>query len=241
MLEGNRIFGEGPGGPGAAEHGHLGQEILEAGHARSLGDATDANPLLHVADPGKVGGIEPGGAIPKYRLGYDRVHERHADAAVLGRHVVEPVGRRDAARTDHVLHHHSGVARDVAAEVAREHARIDVEAGADLMADNDRERLAFIEVRDLLGRDAVGGGAGHDSDGSAQRFDTSRFFHFGCGTRMSSRSGSPVKGAVMNLNAMASATTSSTPETRSGSTAGSGRNSRSARLAVSSDNLAKAA
>jgi hypothetical protein len=58
---------------------------------------------------------------------------------------------------------------------------------------------------------------------------------------MSSARCAGVKGAVMNLKAIASATTSSTPEMRSGSTALSGRNSLSARRAVSSESFANAA
>ena len=44
----------------------------------------------------------------------------------------------------------AGIARNVAREMRRQHARIDVEAGSDFVTDHDRYRLAFIKVRDLV-------------------------------------------------------------------------------------------
>ena len=74
--------------------------------------------------------------------------------AVLRRHVVEPVGRREAGDPDHVLRDEVGIAGDEAAHVPRQHAAVEVEAGPDLVPDHHRQLAAGIEALDIL-RDAA--------------------------------------------------------------------------------------
>src|SRR5262249_39329802 len=239
VLERQRRFRQRPTGAGPAEEGLFVEQIIEGLDAGRFRDAAYADALVHVADPAELGGIEPCGSVAEDRFECHRICEGHQHAAVLRRHVIEPIRRGEATRAHHVLHHHLWIARNMAAKVASEEPRIDIEPGADLVPDHDRERLALVEVSDVVGTSSAE--AGRESSESAEQPMDRAGGHFGCGTRMSSRSCSAVNGAAMNLNAIASAMTSSTPEMRSGSSADSGRKSRNARRAISSDRLAKAA
>jgi len=66
--------------------------------------------------------------------------------AVLGRDRVEVVGGAQAAGARHVLHHDIGIARDVAAEMARQQARDDVVTAARPVADDQIDLLALVEI-----------------------------------------------------------------------------------------------
>src|SRR5262249_39804009 len=55
-----------------------------------------------------------------------------------------------------VLHHHSRVARDMAAEVAGEDARVEVVAAARAEPDDEVHGLAAVEIGDALGGCAAG-------------------------------------------------------------------------------------
>ena len=80
------------------------------------------------------------------RFGDQARIERGDDGAVLGRVGVEIAHRRHAGRARHVLHDDVRIARDVAAEMARQQARILVVAAAGRIADHERDRLAFVEA-----------------------------------------------------------------------------------------------
>src|SRR5262249_15195317 len=79
-----------------------------------------------------------------------RLREAAERRAVLRRHIVEIAGSEEAAGTLHVLGNDGGIARHVAPEELREHATVDVVSAARRIADHDPQRLAFVEVRDLI-------------------------------------------------------------------------------------------
>ena len=76
--------------------------------------------------------------------------ERIDHGAVGRRRGGDIAHRIQARRARHVLHDDVRLARDVAADVAREHARVVVVTAARRETDDDADRLAFVEIRDVL-------------------------------------------------------------------------------------------
>ena len=152
VLHRQRELAECSGLRGSAEDRLLDQEIVELADPGRLGDAAGAGALVHVADPGELRRLVSRRRIAEDRLGDRRRRERRHHRAVAWRDVVEPVRCDHAGGADHVLHHHRWLARDVAAEMARQHAAVDVVAAADLVPDHERNRLAFVEVGNRIGR-----------------------------------------------------------------------------------------
>ncbi len=169
-------FTSGPVAPVAPQIVSFLQHVLELRDAGGLGDAADRDALLHVADPGEFGGLEARRVVTHQRLERDGVHEGGHHRAVLRRDVVEPVGGGEPARAGHVLHDDVRIARDVPAKMARQHARIDVEAGRGFVADHDVDGLALVEIRNLVGR-RRDNGAGHQQQ--ARRNGSFRVPHEG--------------------------------------------------------------
>ena len=101
-------------------------------------DAADADHRVHVADPVELGGVEPASALAEQRFKQRGMGEVRDHRAVLRRHIVGPVGGREAGGPDHVLRDELGIARDEAAHVPRQHAAVEVEAGPDLVPDHHR-------------------------------------------------------------------------------------------------------
>src|ERR1043166_7557183 len=108
------------------------------------------------------------------RCDQDLTLEHLHRGAVSRRDVVEIAGRHRAGRARHVLHHERRIARDKAAEVARDEPRIGVVAAADRGADQHRDALAFVELFHGLRR----GGQGHEPRTSPGKRKTQSATHW---------------------------------------------------------------
>src|SRR5581483_9347836 len=73
---------------------------------------------------------------------------------VGGRHVVEPVRRRHAARPRHVLRHDRGVAGDMRTQITSEELRIRIVAATRRVSDHQLDDLRLVEVAYLVGSGA---------------------------------------------------------------------------------------
>ena len=69
----------------------------------------------------------------------------------------------------HVLRHHGRVAGDVLADVAREHARVEVVGAADAVADVEIDGLALVEVGRRSGRGPLDAAANRKAAASRPR------------------------------------------------------------------------
>ena len=104
-------------------------------------------------------------------------HDVGDDGAVLGRDLGDEARRPRAAGARHVLRHDVRIARDVAPDVPRHHAPVDVVAAAGRRADQEVDRLAGEEIlRGGGGGDAGGGEAGQ----RAARSDGREYVHRTC-------------------------------------------------------------
>jgi len=135
-------------------------------HHQDVGVAGEAR---RRAEPDELARIELDVGIVR-----DQSDQRHIAAeqtdcgAVLGRDRVEVVGGAQAAGARHVLHHDIGIARNVAAEIARQQARDDVVTAARPVADDQIDLLALVEIVD---RRLGACGYGKDYCGDQQRRD----------------------------------------------------------------------
>src|SRR5262249_10236448 len=112
-----------------------------------LDEGADTHLLRDAAEPGESRRRELRPlAAAEQRLEHHARRESGDRRAVLGGDVVEVVDRLEAAGARHVLRDELGVAGDMAAHMARERARIEVVAAAGAEADEERNRLAGIEV-----------------------------------------------------------------------------------------------
>ena len=128
-------------------------------------DGLHRDVLAHDQDVGVVGEarrraepVELARIELRVAVAAEHAHQRHVAGemrdrgAVARRQIVEPVDGAQRSGARHVLHHHVGMAGDVAAEMAADQPRIDVVAAARPVADDQRHRLASVEVGDRVGR-----------------------------------------------------------------------------------------
>ncbi len=71
--------------------------------------------------------------------------------AVIRRDGVEVVGRAQAARSRHVLHHDRRMARNIAADVPRNQSGAEIVAAAGPVADDQVDGPVALEIRDRVG------------------------------------------------------------------------------------------
>ena len=103
----------------------------------------------HAADPAVFPRLELGVLIAEQGLD-EKPARRQADRGAVARgHVVEVIGHRQAGGARHVLNDHAGLAGEVLGKMPRQQARIHVVAGAGPIADQDAQRLAAVEVRNV--------------------------------------------------------------------------------------------
>jgi len=140
-------------GAGRADGERLRQHILEFADAGGSQRDADADLVIGAADPGEFRGV-----VSRARFAEQRI-ERGAPAgganhaAVARRSTVEIIGQPQAAGAFHVLRHDGGIARDVAAEMARDQPGVKVITTADAVADLQIERFSPVEIgRALCGR-----------------------------------------------------------------------------------------
>jgi hypothetical protein len=138
-------------------------EFGERLRTEGMPDIADREILADAADPIELAEIDPdpGGIEP----GISDAAEIESidDGPVLGRGRVEILHRFDAGSAGHVLHDDGRIARNVTADMAGEHPRIDVEPAARCKADHDRERLALVEILRSRGSNACQS-AEHEAD-----------------------------------------------------------------------------
>ena len=135
------------------------------------GDA-DADLVVGAADPVELGRVELRALVAEQRIEAGAAADDAEGRAVLGADIVEPVGEPQAAGALHVLRHDVRIAGNVLAHVAREHARIEVVAAADAVADIEIDGLALVEVGHAL-RAAARGGDKQEGRGQRPRVNTS--------------------------------------------------------------------
>ena len=90
------------------------------------------------------------GRAAEHRLERGAAGDQAELGAILGRHVVEVVGREDAAGALHVLDHDRGRARQMLRQMPRHRARIGIVGAARVEADDQVDRAAFVELLDGL-------------------------------------------------------------------------------------------
>ena len=126
------------------------QHVVPALHLGGVPGHAQADLVADAADPGVAARVVLRRAAADQRL-HRHAAADHADrGAVLGRDVVEEIREPQAAGAGHVLRHDVGIAGDVLAHVAREHARIEVVVAAGGVADQQLDGLAAVEVGDRL-------------------------------------------------------------------------------------------
>ena len=155
--------------------------------AVALPGHADAHLVVGAADPGELRGVELGALVAEQRIEGDAAADRAHLGAVLGGGVVEPVGEAKRAGALHVLGHHGRGRRDVAAKEAGDHARIDVVAASDAVADLHIDVAALVEGGRILGM-----GDRHGKQG-----DRKRGAHESADTHFSSSLGKPARSPRM--------------------------------------------
>ena len=110
----------------------------------------DAHFIIGAADPGEFRGVESRAGFAKERIERGAAAGRADDGAVIRRSGVKIIGEPQAAGAFHILRHDGRIAGDVAAEPARDQARIKIVAAADAVADVEIDRFAAIEIGDAL-------------------------------------------------------------------------------------------
>src|SRR5262249_6292062 len=113
--------------------------------------------------------------IEAYRLRVPVLYQQHAphhesdDGAVPGCRIVDVIGRRETARSRHVLHDDGWIARDMFAEVARHQTRLSVITAARAGTDDERYLPAGVEFGNRL---RCGAYRGEEHASSEQECDT---------------------------------------------------------------------
>ena len=124
--------------------------LLDRLHRRGVPDHRHGRGRDDAADPGELDRIELARAA-QHLAERQRV-EKHAErGAVLRRDAGHITGSLDAAAAQHGLEHDRRIARNVAREIGREHAGIEVVAAARRETDIEADALAAIEIGDRIG------------------------------------------------------------------------------------------
>ena len=140
-----------------ARHDHL----LLAGVVEALeGGPLPGDAQAHIAadgaDPLELAHVIAGIARADQRLGQRPAGESAHDPAILGGGIGDEIGGADAASARHVLHIDGGIARNIFADMAAQHARIEINAPARRARHIDGDGLGHGLA--LLGEDGRGGG-----------------------------------------------------------------------------------
>ena len=128
------------------------EQLLPGLDAGAVPGVADAEILADVADPAEVEEVDADLLRHGQRLRDQPGVERVDEGAVGGRGGGGVLHRIEARGARHVLHDDVGIARDVAAEMPRQHARVVIVAAAGREADHDANGLALVEGCDVLRR-----------------------------------------------------------------------------------------
>ena len=90
--------------------------------------------------------------LPHHRLAREIARERAEHRPVLGRLIVQKIGRHDARRLRHVLNDDGRMSRDMFRQVFGQHAPADIIVAADGVADDHADLPALVEIRRLRER-----------------------------------------------------------------------------------------
>ena len=138
------------GGAGRADRQRLCEQIVEFRKTRRPRGDTDAHFVIGAADPGEFRGVELRAGFAKQGIERGAAAGRTDDRAVIRRRRIKIVGEAETAGAFHILRHDGRIAGNVAAEPARDQARIKIVTAADAVADVEIDRLAAIEIGDAL-------------------------------------------------------------------------------------------
>ena len=151
-----RIGGRHRAGAERADMQLLLVEVVDRTHLeprRIVGEA-DAGLGDRRAEPGDPGGVEARFRHARDRGAGDALVGNRNRGAVLGRNIVDVVGRHQSAGAGHVLRHHRGLAGQVPADMAGHRAAEQVVGAARRAADHHPDGLARevrLGVRPALG------------------------------------------------------------------------------------------
>src|SRR5439155_9480249 len=109
------------------------------------GDA-DADLVVGTADVVDPPPVILGGLVAKERLERHGARHRPDGGAVPGTDIVEPVGKPHAAAAFHVLRQDRWITRNVLAEMAGDHPRVEIIAAADADIDVEIDGFAAVEI-----------------------------------------------------------------------------------------------
>ena len=124
--------------------------LLEGRDAGLVPRGAQAHLVVGAAEPEEFLGVELRALHAEQRP--ERAAASHGGerGAVLRRLLVHEVGQPDRARAFHVARHDRRVAGNVLADVARDHAAVEVVGAAGREADIHADGLAFVELGDRL-------------------------------------------------------------------------------------------
>src|SRR6266511_3432167 len=125
-------------------------DVLKLGDAARVPGDTDADFIVHAADPVELGRIELSLRGAEQGIESSTASDHAECGAVLGPDVVKPVGEHEATGTRHVLRHDGRITRNEAPHVTRECSSIDVVSAPGAVADVKIDRLALVEARQSL-------------------------------------------------------------------------------------------
>ena len=132
------------------------EQILPVLDAGAVPGMADAEILGDAAEPGEIQKIRADLLRHRHRLGDQPGIERVDHGAVGRRRGGDVAHGIQARRARHVLHDDVRLPRDVATDVARQHARIVVVATTGGKPDDDANGLALVEAFDVLRGDRRG-------------------------------------------------------------------------------------
>ena len=130
------------------------KRVFDRTHSRILAHDQDIGVVGEVrrrAEPSELARIEPDiGIAAEEPKQWHVAGDQAEGGAILGREIVEIVGRDQAAGARHVLYDDGRIAGDIPADMARQQATKDVEAASRPIADHERNGFALVELFDGL-------------------------------------------------------------------------------------------
>ena len=125
-------------------------QIGESLDLRRMPRHCQADVAVHAAEPGEFERIDVDLVLAEHRLERQAAPDRAHDGAVLGRNPVDVLFDLEPTGTQHVLHNDDWLARNVVAEVACQHAGVNVVGRAGAGKDQHGQLAALVELLDRL-------------------------------------------------------------------------------------------
>ena len=157
--------------PVAAQFDLAGLGVLEAVGAGGAPAKAGGDIARHRADPVEFQRIEFRGVVAMQGIGDEVARGQADDRAIARGHIVEIIRHHEPAGAGHVLGDDGGLAGNMLANMALDHAHVDVIARARAITHEKADGLAPVEILHRLGgggrakRQNGGGGEGCPDDG----------------------------------------------------------------------------